>query len=227
MIIAIVIPCLSSAHVTEQTKNTLRQLHHLGADISVREACSDLPMSRSVITFELLQRADAVLWLDADVTARTPETLWRWAQANCHEHQLSVALYPRKGGNIWAGHGVPSPMPAVPFEVESAGAGCMMIPKSVAKQVGSKLPDLVDQHDRWYKPIFHKILRPPQELSEDISFCWRCANEGIPIIADPSVDLGHVRSGGKVVDWASELREALDGRQKVPAEQKGIRQWQN
>jgi hypothetical protein len=200
--VAVVVPCLSRLHIATATKDSLRAFYLGGLAVSVREGCSDLPKSRSVITCEVLREHDAILWWDGDVTASDPACVIRWAMTNRHAEQVSVGLYRRKGGQLGlAAHGVPDPVPSLPFDVSSAGAGCMLIPRAVADLVGDGLPECIDQRERRYRPLFRSLIEPPFELSEDVSFCKRCRDAGIPIVADPSIGLGHVRSDGETIDW--------------------------
>ena len=202
MTIAVAIPCIEARYITAETRETAKALEKLGFDIHARERCSDLPRARSTLTFELLEKYDAVLWLDSDVTVEKPEALVSVCNKWQHSRVVMVGAYPQKGGQLGlAVFPQPKALPAESFRVESAGAGCMLIPRIVAQEVGSKLPELREKSGRKYRPIFHKLLAPPVELGEDISFCLRCRQLDIPIVAEPSVNLGHVRSDLKTIDW--------------------------
>ena len=69
------------------------------------------------------------------------------------------------------------------FEVEGCGFGCVLTPASVFLDVMAKYGDM---------------FAPIGGVGEDLSFCWRARSCGYKIIADPSVQLGHV--GHYVVD---------------------------
>lgn len=63
------------------------------------------------------------------------------------------------------------------FQVEGCGFGCVLTSVSLLKQVWDK---------------FGPAFTPFPWAGEDISFCYRVKQLGIPILCDPSLPLGHV-----------------------------------
>lgn len=71
-----------------------------------------------------------------------------------------------------------------PFKVEACGAGFLLIRKSVFDK-------FTKDSDEPFEMIKNKV---GGYAGEDTSFCIKCKEKGIEIWADPTIDLGHVRS---------------------------------
>ena len=69
------------------------------------------------------------------------------------------------------------------FEVAGCGFGCVLTPTNVFLDVAQKFGDM---------------FAPINGVGEDLSFCWRAKQCGYKIMADPSIQCGHV--GHYVVD---------------------------
>ena len=77
-----------------------------------------------------------------------------------------------------------------PFEVEACGLGFVCIGQGVFESVERP----------WFKHIVQESSSGSvQMLSEDLSFMMKVKAQGIPIFADPSVLVGHVKKMN--VDW--------------------------
>ena len=68
-------------------------------------------------------------------------------------------------------------IPNEPFEVGACGFGCVLMKTEIFVAVFSK---------------FGQMFTPIVNCCEDIAFCWRARQCGYKIIADPSIELGHV-----------------------------------
>jgi len=68
-------------------------------------------------------------------------------------------------------------LPAGLFEVQGCGFGCVLMRTEVLMSVQAK---------------FNTMFQPMQGLGEDLAFCWRARECGYKIMADPSLEIGHV-----------------------------------
>lgn len=97
-------------------------------------------------------------------------------------------------------------IPAGPCEVDAAGAACMLIHRSVLEAVGKKFGG------SWFafKEFRHvdgKGMETFFDAGEDIVFCLRARAVGEPIVVDPSVRLGHVKSQVLVLEDLDAYKE--------------------
>lgn len=66
-------------------------------------------------------------------------------------------------------------------KIFGVGMGFMMIRRGVFEQI--QYP--------WFGPVFHEIEHTYDFSSEDISFCHKLNDAGIPVYADPKIIVGH------------------------------------
>lgn len=71
------------------------------------------------------------------------------------------------------------------YPVEGVGAGCL----AVRRDVFEEWPD---EH----RPIFQTISTPDgsEMVGEDVYFCWRLKQRGVPVLLDTNVCCGHIAS---------------------------------
>lgn len=72
--------------------------------------------------------------------------------------------------------------PGQPFHVEACGGGCLLVHRSVFERMAAEWPK--------EKP-FDNVIAKIGRMGEDVSFCWRCKQLGIPIVCAPSAESYH------------------------------------
>jgi hypothetical protein len=65
-----------------------------------------------------------------------------------------------------------------PFQVPGAGAGCLLIKREVFERIGHELKE---------EPFAKR-----QDLGEDLSFFWRCAELKLRVVCDPRIQHPHL-----------------------------------
>jgi GT2 family glycosyltransferase len=134
--------------------------------------------------------AEVVFWLDSDMTFE-PDTLKRLLDDYSeHKDAIISGIYFKRVApyvpvlyevfNIENGettHLIHTKIPEEIFEVQACGFGCVLTPVKILK-------DVMDKYGAPFNPIGGN--------GEDLSFCWRARQLGYKVIADPSVECGHV-----------------------------------
>jgi len=89
------------------------------------------------------------------------------------------AVFREAGGQfaIWFDHPADRP-----FRVDACGAACLLIRRHALEAMRGVLPG------RWWD---HLLIDGDKPLGEDLSFCARAAAAGIPIWAEPTLDVKH------------------------------------
>lgn len=110
--------------------------------------------------------------------------------ALCHRKTLQGSAEP----TIYQFSGlVPFTYPHYPenavMRVEGTGAACLLIHRSVLEAVEKDTGDVAAP---WFREIDSGM--PGQLLGEDLTFCLRCAQAGIPIHVHTGIRVGHVKS---------------------------------
>lgn len=81
------------------------------------------------------------------------------------------------------------------YQVAATGAACLLIHKSVfLKMLQHQSPSRPGQrgfNDAF--PWFQETSHDGKPVSEDITFCWRAIQAGLPIYVNTSVHLGHIK----------------------------------
>lgn len=142
----------------------------------------------------LKNEVDYVLWLDSDMIF--PSDVLKKLLEDRNKGDIITGIYYRRvapfkpvlysklsiddKGCQWEGI---EEYPDECFEVEGCGFGCVLTPTSVLLDVMATYGDL---------------FAPINGVGEDLSFCWRARECGYKIVADPSIQLGHV--GHYVID---------------------------
>jgi hypothetical protein len=88
---------------------------------------------------------------------------------------------------------MPLPYPKYPenevMRVEGTGAACLLIHRSVLETVEKNTGDRAAP---WFREIDSTM--PGQLISEDLTFCLRCASAGIPVHVHTGIRVGHVKT---------------------------------
>ena len=113
-----------------------------------------------------------------------------------HKDDENAGPYSRK-------HGLHELMKDDVFQVVGTGAGFLLVKEHIL---------------RLMKIHMHEWFRPYDGLGEDVSFCQRCTEMGIPIYADKSFKMGHIKYTEYVLeDWDGTEDEDLLEKQKGEA----------
>lgn len=76
--------------------------------------------------------------------------------------------------------------PGEPFQVQATGAGFMLISKRV---MDAFTPEVIEQYGLPFNFLNYGL---PNELREDVAFCWRLAKLGFELWIDPRIKLAHL-----------------------------------
>lgn len=147
-------------------------------------------------------RGDWLLQLDTDHVF-SPDLLTRLLRlADRHGADVISGIYQTKYPphepvmGLWTPEGKLAPIVDWPRHAEvipvgACGAGCLLVRRSVFTRIRTELNEL---------PF---SIHPG--LSEDYSFCWRCARLGIPVYVAPNVEAHHIiRSALSVKDYVGQ-----------------------
>ena len=188
MKILIAVPCMDS--VPAQFAQSLAVLSKVENCAIAFQMGSLIYTSRNnLATMAIQQGVDYVLWLDSDMIF-PPDVLQKLID-NREKGDILTGIYYRRvspfkpvlysklditdEGCDWLGY---DDYPTEDlFEVEGCGFGCVLTPVQVLFDVMQKFGDL---------------FAPIMGTGEDLSFCWRARQCGYKIMADPSIQLGHV-----------------------------------
>ena len=110
-----------------------------------------------------------------------------------HKDDENAGPYSRK-------HGLKDLMKEDLFTVAGTGAGFLLVREHIL---------------RLMKIHMHEWFRPYDGLGEDVSFCQRCTEMGIPVYADNSFPMGHIKyTEYTIEDWTGVEDEDLDKRRQ-------------
>ena len=136
------------------------------------------------------QGFDAVMWIDSDMTfeADTFERMWKRLDEGAE--YVSALAFTRKPPThpviyeyIGMVENTPTatPMKEYPendiFEIQGAGLGLVMMTTALIERVG-----------KTYGMPFSPVLG----FGEDLSFCLRCQELGVPMFCDSGIKAGHI-----------------------------------
>ena len=194
MKILIAVPCMDS--VPAQFAQSLAVLSKVENCAIAFQMGSLIYTSRNnLATMAIQQGVDYVLWLDSDMIF-PPDVLQKLID-NREKGDILTGIYYRRvspfkpvlysklditdEGCDWLGY---DDYPTEDlFEVEGCGFGCVLTPVQVLFDVMQK---------------FGEMFAPINGVGEDLSFCWRAKQCEYKIMADPSIQCGHV--GHYVID---------------------------
>ena len=194
MRILIAVPCMDS--VPSQFAQSLATLNKVEECVVAFQMGSLIYNSRNYLaTAAVKMEADYVLWLDSDMVFSSDvlQRLWQdrdkgdiitgvyYRRVEPYKPVLFSKLEIENDQCQWDGYD-DFPQDKL-FEVAGCGFGCVLTPTSVFVDVINK---------------FGNMFSPLAGVGEDLSFCWRARQCGYKIVADPTIQLGHV--GHYVID---------------------------
>ena len=194
MKVLIAVPCMDT--VPSQFAQSLAVLNKVENCAIAFQMGSLIYTSRNNLASMAVQNeCDYVLWLDSDMIF-PPDVLQKLLEDR-EKGDIITGVYYRRvkpfkpvlyskleindEGCDWLGYD-DYPTDDL-FEVAGCGFGCVLTPTNVFLDVAQKFGDM---------------FAPINGVGEDLSFCWREKQCGYKIIADPSIQCGHV--GHYVVD---------------------------
>ena len=189
--VLIAVPCMDQ--VPALFCQSLSTLEKAGPSIVAFQVSSLIYKARNNLALQAIAHgADYVLWLDSDMVfpSGTLKYLYEQIEGRTDDAIISGIYYrrrapfspvayeqldidPRKGAKWKELREVPKGQ----FEIAATGFGCVMTPTRVFLDVQEK---------------FRQLFDPILGTGEDLSFCWRARQCGWKIIADSSIELGHV-----------------------------------
>lgn len=194
MRILIAVPCMDS--VPSQFAQSLATLNKVEECVVAFQMGSLIYNSRNYLaTAAVKMEADYVLWLDSDMVFSSDvlQRLWKdrdkgdiitgvyYRRVEPYKPVLFSKLSIENDQCQWEDYN-DFPEDRI-FEVEGCGFGCVLTPTNV-------FVDVINRFGNMFSPI--------GGVGEDLSFCWRARQCGFKIVADPSIQLGHV--GHYVID---------------------------
>ena len=194
MRILIAVPCMDS--VPSQFAQSLATLNKVEECVVAFQMGSLIYNSRNYLaTAAVKMEADYVLWLDSDMVFSSDvlQRLWQdrdkgdiitgiyYRRVEPYKPVLFSKLDIENDQCQYEGYD-DFPQDKL-FEVAGCGFGCILTPTNVFVDVINK---------------FGNMFSPIGGVGEDLSFCWRARQCGFKIVADPSIQLGHV--GHYVID---------------------------
>ena len=194
MKVLIAVPCMDT--VPSQFAQSLAVLNKVENCAIAFQMGSLIYTSRNNLASMAVQNeCDYVLWLDSDMIF-PPDVLQKLLEDR-EKGDIITGVYYRRvkpfkpvlyskleindEGCDWLGYD-DYPTDDL-FEVAGCGFGCVLTPTNVFLDVAQKFGDM---------------FAPINGVGEDLSFCWRAKQCGYKIMADPSIQCGHV--GHYVVD---------------------------
>ena len=188
MRILIAVPCMDS--VPSQFAQSLATLNKVEECVVAFQMGSLIYNSRNYLaTAAVKMEADYVLWLDSDMVFSSDvlQRLWKdrdkgdiitgvyYRRVEPYKPVLFSKLSIENDQCQWEDYN-DFPEDRI-FEVEGCGFGCVLTPTNV-------FVDVINRFGNMFSPI--------GGVGEDLSFCWRARQCGYKIVADPSIQLGHV-----------------------------------
>jgi hypothetical protein len=194
---------------------TSRRLEAPGGRLSFRASANlSTPRNRIVEQFLAHGRADWLLMLDSDMTF-APDLLDRLLEyADPDKAPIVGALcfgFDEQGDVQPTLYGlVENPehpedldrlqviryhewTPDAMYQVAGTGAACLMIHKSALERVRDFVrPSGIVGFDDAY-PWFQETKHDGRPVGEDITFCWRAIQAGMPVYVNTAVQCGHVK----------------------------------
>ena len=194
MKVLIAVPCMDT--VPSQFAQSLAVLNKVENCAIAFQMGSLIYTSRNNLASMAVQNeCDYVLWLDSDMIF-PPDVLQKLLEDR-EKGDIITGVYYRRvkpfkpvlyskleindEGCDWLGYD-DYPTDDL-FEVAGCGFGCVLTPTNVFLDVAQKFGDM---------------FAPINGVGEDLSFCWRAKQCGYKIMADPSIQCGHV--GHYVID---------------------------
>lgn len=203
MKLLIAVPTLDTVPVDflESLSKLIIRLKDDGVDFALKiEAGTLVYFARESLTrYAILNKFTHVLWLDSDMVfdSGIADDLQfcgkKIVTGIAHSRRppfsscLFTQIYP--GVEKWQGNDYP----AAPFRVAACGMAACLVAVEVLEAVREKFGNC-------FQP-----MTDPITYGEDVAFCWRAAQCGFEIWADPAVRVGHV---GRTVIWPEDWRES-------------------
>ena len=200
----IAIPCMDSTYIGFQ--KALINLKMPAGTAQCFKPNSLVYDSRNLLSLTAIEKGfDRVFWLDSDMTFPEETLVYmseRMDKLQCdmltgiyfkrHE-PYSPVIYkrvdpPDKSGSTFVkniNEYIDFPTDVQEFQVEGCGFGCVLTTTSLLKKVWDK---------------FGPAFTPYPWAGEDVSFCYRVKQLGIPIYCDPSIPLGHIGTHTYTID---------------------------
>ncbi|MBR2653961.1 MAG: hypothetical protein IKD59_05330 [Lachnospiraceae bacterium] len=188
MKIMICVPCMDQ--VPAQFAQSLATLNKVEECSIAFQMGSLIYNARNYLaTMAIKNEIDYVLWLDSDMTF--PPDLLQRLYEDRDKGDIITGIYYRRvapyrpvlfdhlvitddGGCEWTNL---DEYPEGLFEIEGCGFGCVFMPTNIFMDVANK---------------FGNMFSPIGGVGEDLSFCWRARQCGYNIVADSSIQCGHV-----------------------------------
>lgn len=203
MKLLIAVPTLDTVPVDflESLSKLIIRLKDDGVDFALKiEAGTLVYFARESLTrYAIVNRFTHVLWLDSDMvfTDGIADDLQFCGKkivtgiAHSRRPPFSSCLFTEifPGVEKWKGN----EYPAAPFQVAACGMACCLVAVEVLEAVRAKFGNC-------FQP-----MTDPITYGEDVAFCWRAAQCGFEIWADPAVRVGHV---GRTVIWPEDWRDS-------------------
>lgn len=204
MKLLIAVPTLENVPVEfmESLMNLACHLKDEGVDFKLKiEAGTLVYFAReNLARYAIANRFTHILWLDSDMvfSEEIVEDLQFCGKeivtgiAHSRRPPFSSCIFTEifPGVEKWQGN----EYPAAPFRVAACGMACCLVAVEVLERVREKFGNC-------FQPMTEPII-----CGEDVAFCWRAAQCGFEIWADPAVRVGHV---GRRIIWPedTEVRE--------------------
>jgi hypothetical protein len=162
-----------------------------------------LTIARNIVADAFLDNTDRdwLLMVDTDMTWSTEALPTLLASADPEERPLVGGLCYAESDGVMAPtiyqfsydeHGTLSVCngdvtPDSMIRVNATGAGFLLAHRSVFEKITKRMPEM-EHH--W----FAEMMIDDAQLGEDISFCVRAADAGVPIYVNTAVKVGHMRT---------------------------------
>ena len=187
MKILIAVPCMDQ--VPSQFAQSLATLNRVDDCTVAFQMGSLIYNSRNALALTAIKAEDDyVLWLDSDMVFPS-DTLEKLIEGR-DKGDIITGIYYRRAapytpvlydqldlsGDECKWHSMID-YPEDLFEIEGCGFGCVLTPVRM-------LINVFNEYGNLFAPI--------DGVGEDLSFCWRARQMGYKIVADPSIQCGHV-----------------------------------